>query len=114
MKKLNLTCVGMRHHVTPTTLRKMGKECPLKIELRREPDNIHDENAVAVVCLEKPWKMKIGYVSRQTAAELAVRMDRGKVHFTEAWLTSADDESGVGEMLATAEITPRKKKSPGN
>lgn len=96
---LKIPAVGLRHHVTPATLREMNELCPLKISLRREPENRHDENAIAVIVQEKPWKaMKVGYVPRQTASEIAPRMDGGKVQFTECHLTSIDADSGIGEM----------------
>lgn len=98
-KKMKLTLVGVRHRVTPTTMREMQELTPLKIELRREPSNFHDENAVAVYCMEKPWNaMHIGFVARQVAAELAPRMDAGKFEVVSAYLTSLDADAGIGEM----------------
>jgi hypothetical protein len=54
------------------------------VELRREPDNPHDENAVAVYLLVKRWytlfrpvAMHVGYLKRQRAATLAKKMDGG-------------------------------------
>jgi hypothetical protein len=111
MKKLTITIAGMRHHMTPSTLKEVAGECPLKVELRREPENHHDENAIAVYCMEKPWKhMKFGYVARQTAGELSPRIDKGRMNFDECWLTEVD-ESGFGEMLVKAEILKAKQKS---
>jgi hypothetical protein len=101
--KLDLTLVGMRHHVTVATLREISKVCPLRLVIKREPENLKDENALAVWCKEKPWRdMKFGYVSRQVAAELSPRVDRGKLEFTEVWLTEVDADAGLGEMLVKA------------
>lgn len=98
-KTFEIPVVGLRHSVTPATLREMDKMCPLPISLRREPENRHDENAIAVIVQEKPWKgMKVGYVPRQTASEIAPRLDRGKVSFADGLLTSVDADSGIGEM----------------
>lgn len=108
-KSMELTCVGLRHRVTPSTLREMASLCPLKIQLQREPENIHDKNAIAVICNEKPWKgMQVGYVPKQTAAELATRIDRGKITLTGGYLNGIDDVSGIGEMVVTFE-KPRKQ-----
>lgn len=101
--KLELTCVGMRYRATPSTLEEISSACPLRVDVVREPDNLHDENALAVICREKPWrKMKFGYISRQTAAELSPRIDRGKLTLGESWLTEVDPDSGTGEMLVKA------------
>jgi len=103
MTKLELMCVGMRHHVTPTTLREISEACPLRVDIVREPENLRDENALAVKCREKPWKkMKFGYVSRQTASELSPRIDREKLELDESWLTTVNPESGIGEMIVKA------------
>lgn len=111
MVKLPLTVVGVRHHVTISTIREMAKDCPIKAKIEREPDNLHDENALAVIVLEKPQKgMKIGYIPRQTAAELSARIDAGQIEFVEAWLTEVDAESGVGELMTKV----KKLKIPGN
>jgi HIRAN domain len=111
MTELEITVVGMRHHMTPSTLQELERECPLKCRLKREVQNIHDENAIAVVCLEKPWaKMKIGYVPRDVAAEFAPRVDTGRLEFHDVWLTGVDVSSGVGDL----KLSLRKVKTPGN
>lgn len=110
-RQMEITCVGLRHRVTPSTLREMSSLAPLKIHLRRDHDNHHDENAVAVICDEKPWKgMHIGYVPRQTAAELAPRIDSGKITFTGGYLNTVDDESGIGEMVVGFEKRRTKRR----
>ena len=48
-----------------------------KLTLRREPDNIHDRNAVKVISDRK----HIGYLSREDAAEIAPLLDAHKVSF---------------------------------
>jgi HIRAN domain len=102
--KMEMTCVGLRHRVTPSTLREMAKLAPLKIQFKREPENIHDENAIAVICNERPWKgMQVGYVPRQSAAEIAPRIDAGKIVLTGGYLNTVDDESGIGEMSVAFE-----------
>lgn len=49
-----------------------------KIVLVREPDNKHDENSIRVETFFP--RHKIGYIPRQTAAVLAVELDRGFDH----------------------------------
>lgn len=111
-KTMELTCVGMRHRVTPSTLREMSELAPLKIALKRDKGNIHDENAIAVICVERPWKgMHVGYVPRQTAAEIAPRYDSGKIRFTGGYLNTVDDESGIGEMSVTFEKPSKQAKN---
>src|SRR5512146_2933617 len=108
---MELTCVGMRHHVTPHTLREMSRLAPLMVTLKRDTENIHDENAIAVICNERPWKgMRVGYVPRQTAAEIAPRMDGGKIQFTGGYLNDVDDESGIGNMVVAFQKPVNKPK----
>jgi hypothetical protein len=55
---------------------KMTTETPLR--LVREPDNIYDENAIAVHALiEEQW-CQIGYLHRWQASRLAPLLDRGE------------------------------------
>jgi len=104
VRAMTLNCVGMRHRVTPTTLREMNELAPLKVKFAREPQNIHDANAIRVICDEKPWKdMHVGYIARQSAAEIAGRIDRGRITLTGGYLNNVNDGSGVGEM--TVEFT---------
>jgi hypothetical protein len=97
---MEITVVGLRHRATPSTLREMAKLTPLKIRFKRDPENIHDENAIQVILNEKPWKdMHIGYFPRQTAAEIASRIDSGAIELVDGYLNTVDDESGIGEMV---------------
>lgn len=57
---------------------------PLTVELRRNPDNGHDANAVEIHVPVLGELAMIGHVPRDTAAKLAPRMDEG-VAF-EAWV----------------------------
>lgn len=97
-KQIETTMKGMNYRLTADTIREVAAMCPIHVELRREPDNIHDENAIAVFCLEKPWRnAQFGYVERAVSSELGPRMDQGKVEIVEAWLMEAD-ESGEGPL----------------
>ena len=98
-KYLEIQCVGMRHRVTPATLRDMEALCPLKVKFSREPENIHDDNAIRVICNERPWRgMHVGYVARQTAAEISPRLDAGAIELVGGYLNDVNDESGTGHM----------------
>lgn len=55
-----------------------------KVQLRREPDNKFDSNAIAVDLLVKRWytlfkevPTQIGYIKKSRAASMAKRMDAG-------------------------------------
>jgi hypothetical protein len=63
---------GFRYHAAPQVWEhlKVGDA----LELAREPDNPHDENAVSV-----SWRgRKLGYVPRRENAALAWGLDRGE------------------------------------
>ena len=98
IKEIELTVVGLQHRLTAKKIEQLGELTPLKCELRREPDNKVDENAIAVWCVEKPFReVKLGYLRRQVAADLAEPMDDGKFKPTEAWLTEVSVlKTGIG------------------
>ena len=99
LKYMEIQCVGMRHRVTPSTLREMESLCPLKVKFSREPENIHDENAIRVICNERPWRdMHIGYIARQTAAEISPRIDEHRIELVGGYLNDVNDSSGTGQM----------------
>lgn len=97
---VSVSLMGFNHRAIAAERRKIAEACPLVIELRREPLNAHDENAIAVHVLEKPWKgMHIGYVPRALAAMFALKLDRGEMRIEQAWLEEVDPEDGEGSML---------------
>lgn len=104
--RLELEVVGLHHRVTISTLSNLADDVPLHCKLEREPDNLHDENAVKVVVVEKPWAKKhegmhVGYIGRVTASVIAPAMDAGGSEwpYVDAWLTSIDTVNGKGELL---------------
>lgn len=100
MKQITIPLVGFRYRVTPTTLQEIEKLTPIKAKIERERDNLHDKNAISVSLMEKPHRdFQIGYVARDVAAEIAVRMDKGKFNVEEAWVTEIDVEEGRGQLL---------------
>jgi len=69
--KITGMIVGAKHHPGALTmLSKMRDDAT--ITLVREPDNPHDQNAVAVFYS----LVKLGFVRRDKAAEIAAEMDR--------------------------------------
>src|SRR4029077_14933268 len=105
-------CVGMRYRVTLTTLHEMTALMPMRVYFKREPKNIHDENAIAVYLNEKPWKdMHVGYISRQTAAEIAGRIDSGRIELTGGWMNTVNDMAGTGEMTVEFSRLPSRAKN---
>jgi DNA modification methylase len=97
--ELELDVVGLLYRVTPSTLKKIADDTPLAAELKREPENSHDPNAIAVHLKDEPYNFHIGYLRKETAAAWAQNMDDGLLDFSEAWLSSIDVEEGMGEIL---------------
>ena len=78
------------------------------LELRRDPDNPHDPNAIAV---HAPGGGQAGWVPRELAAELAPRLDAGEpwsaVVLRERRASPRDPRTGLTMLLAAAEIALR-------
>lgn len=98
VKEIELTAVGLHYRLTPSKLAKLEDSLPLQCELRREPENEYDENAIAVWCVERPFReVKIGYLAKQVAHDLAPMMDVGKFSPHEVWASEIHvSKSGVG------------------
>jgi HIRAN domain len=62
-----------RHHAEALEAEDVGPGRPL--ELRRDPDNPHDPNAIAV---HAPAGPQVGWVPRELAEELAPELDAGR------------------------------------
>ena len=98
-KKLEVTVVGLTHRITKPTLRSLAMSTPFPIEFKREPQNIHDENAIAVSTSDRTMEFQgqVGYLRRQVAAELAPAMDAGELEITDGWIMDIDSEGGTAE-----------------
>src|SRR4051794_23398866 len=74
------------------------------LELRREPDNPHDANAIAV---HAPGGEKLGFVPREPAAELAGELDAGRpwaaVVLREQRPSPREPRTGLTMLLAAAD-----------
>lgn len=90
-----------RHHADALAMDAAAPGEPL--ELRREPGNEHDPNAIAVHASRGP---QLGWVPREIAAELAPELDAGKpwcaVVLREQRRSPRDPRSGLTMLLAPA------------
>jgi HIRAN domain-containing protein len=75
------------------------------LELRRDPDNPHDPNAIAVH--PKDGGEQVGWVPREIAAELAPDLDAGRpwsaVVLREQRVSPRDPRTGLTMLLAAAD-----------
>ena len=102
LRTLDLTVVGLGYRVTPAKMEAIAADAPLAAKLVREPENMHDRNAVAVYLNEKPYtELHFGYLSRTVAAELAPRLDAG-MEIAEAWVLSVDMIESEAELQVKA------------
>ena len=89
------------HHADALASEAVAPGRPL--ELRREADNPHDPNAIAVHAA--PGE-KVGFVPREVAAELAPELDRGRpwsaVVLREQRPSPREPRSGLVMLLAAA------------
>jgi hypothetical protein len=87
------------HHAEALASGEVGPGRPL--ELRRDPDNVHDPNAIAVLA---PGGERVGWVPRDAAAELAPQLDAGRpwsaVGLREQRHSPRDPRSGLVMLLA--------------
>lgn len=100
--KYEFTVVGMDYRLTPPSKAKLAELLPFVVWVTRDPENEHDENAVAVRIgdYEIPmYPMQIGYLRRQVAKVLAPGLDDGTVSVGKAKLVEIrDDGTGVVEI----------------
>jgi hypothetical protein len=89
------------HHAEAIDTEDVGPGRPL--ELRRDRDNPHDANAVAV---HAPGGPQVGWVPRELAAELAPELDAGRVVsavvLREQRPSPRDPRRGLTMLLAVA------------
>ncbi len=80
------------------------------LELRREPENEHDPNAVAV-CQGEGAHVQVGYLRRPVAAALAPELDRGVRY--RATLTAVTGDETKGESLGANLLVERFDEGEG-
>lgn len=91
---LTFTMVGVYYRLPTYEIRKLQDRLPIGVWLQREKSNSHDPNAIKVMGEGR----HIGYLSRQVAAEIAPRMDRGEFMYDESKLVSLNIDGGEGEI----------------
>jgi hypothetical protein len=102
-RRLHVTGVAGagRHHAGALASGDAAPGRPL--ELRRDPDNPHDQNAIAVYI---PSGKQVGWVPRELAQELAPELDAGRawsaVVLRERRPSPRDPRSGLTMLLAPA------------
>lgn len=92
--------VGLQYRVTKPVRRMLVEHLPFTVELKREPENTHDHNAIAVLIADEsvPFdKMKLGYLRKEVAAVLASPWDDGDIWAVEARMIDIDPEDGIGQ-----------------
>jgi HIRAN domain len=98
----DFTVVGIRHRFTADSRRELAGLVPFAVGLKREPLNIHDENAIAVLVLDDKLSdfrgMKMGYLTRQVASAWALLIDSGKVEVLSAVIEAVDAEDGTARV----------------
>ena len=91
-----------RHHAAALALEEAAPGGPL--ELRRDPGNPHDANAIAV---HLPGGAQVGWVPREIAAELAPALDAGEPHaaviLREQRASPRDPRTGLTMLIAAGE-----------
>jgi hypothetical protein len=96
---------GARHHAEALAAAELAPGSPL--ELRREPGNEHDPNAIAV----HAGGAHGGFVTRELAAELAGELDAGRpwsaIVLREQRDSPRDPRTGVTMLLAPEAIELR-------
>lgn len=112
-QELKISLAGLSHRATVTTREELAREVPLKVKLVREPENSHDDNAIAVIVIERPYEdWQIGYVPRQVAALLAPLFDERKQEVQEAWVTAIEPITSTADMIIRLRRPVRKSKKP--
>jgi hypothetical protein len=96
-----------QHHAAVLQSDAVAPGSPL--ELRRDPDNAHDANAIMVLA----GGAQAGWVPRELAAELAPAMDAGEdwraLVLRERRATPRDPRTGLTMLLGRGELTLNRR-----
>lgn len=115
---IEVEVVGLQHRITTSTRRFLQKRLtegngPIFCDAIREPENLHDENAVKVVVKEGTYKdLHIGYLPRVVSAVLANYMDEGKVEDVLVSVVGIDVDRGTADAHLQF-VSTRKVKIQG-
>lgn len=101
---VEIPVVGIQYRLTVSSRKmiaeKAQKEGPLQCALVREPENMHDTNALKVILADHPWDyVHIGYVPRTIAEKYAPLIDKGEIVVKDVHLISLNPLPGDGELL---------------
>ena len=88
MREYNVEIKGTWNYGAPRLSKKRALRAGMEIKLRRDPDNIHDENAVAVY----RNRSKLGFLPSRVAFEVADYLDSGGSYY--AAITSSRQTEG--------------------
>lgn len=94
---LDFAIAGGAYHGLGAALRA-GLPAGAALTLRREPDNPHDANAVAV---HGPDGTRLGYVPRHANPSIAAAMDAGRAVTAEVLGPITDDAEAAGDFAFT-------------
>lgn len=107
----DVTLVGMgfrlKKDVRDLLARSVAKK-PYTVDLRRQPDNKYDPNAIAVYGVGGLFdEHHLGYLSRETAEVLAERIDAGTLAVESAKLTEVykPDHKGGNVHVKLADLS---------
>ena len=112
---IELDVVGLQHRITTSTRRWLAKSAkaePIFCKLEREPENMHDENAIKVIIKEGNYKdLHVGYIQRAVASVLALMLDEGEISNVLVAIHDIDVDRGTAgaRLMFTS---PRKVKFP--
>jgi hypothetical protein len=104
-RELEIVVVGLQHRLTPSTRKLLADRVEKEIieaYIEREPDNVHDDNAIKVVISKGAYKnMHIGYIPRGVAAIMAPAIDEGAIEISsaEGSIVDVDPFDGTATML---------------
>jgi group I intron endonuclease len=107
-KKLQVSLVGMRFHSPPFNVAsEISRSTPI---LKREPQNAHDKNAVAV------WLSghKVGYIDKESAARVSQLIQTGVTFIIEVGTVSSQTIKLVLKYEVANLIVSSPKPNPRN
>lgn len=115
--ELVLPVVGMKHRISVSTRRMIEshvEETTMECNLLRERDNVHDENAIKVVIVTKPYQgFHIGYIQREVAAVMAPMLDSGDATVAACVLTEWNSQEATADLAVIVQTPAQaKKKAP--
>jgi hypothetical protein len=111
---IELECVGMQFRWKKTGRETLARAVPFKVDLEREPDNKHDENAIKVVIasdfkLTKLRGSQLGYLRKETAEQFAPRFDAGTIETAKVWVTDINVDHGNADLDCRFRDIDRKR-----